>query len=69
MSAILDKISYWLAALMAAFGYMTWQGFTSVVGIVLGVCTFIISWYYKAREDKREQEKHKLQIESLRTKE
>jgi len=69
MSTILDKASYLLALSMATFGYMTWQNFIAFAGLVVAVGTFSVNWYYKARADKRQQEKHKLEIENLKAKE
>ena len=69
MNTILDKALYWLAASMATFGYMTWQNFMAFAGLVVAAGTFSVNWYYKARADKREQEKHKLEIENLKAKE
>lgn len=68
MNAVLDRVSYSLAGVMATFGFATWQSISAAAGVVLALLTFLINWYYKAREDKREQEKHELEIERLKAK-
>ena len=69
MNAVLDRLSYSLAGIMATFGFITWQSFSAFVGVILAICTLLVNWHYKAREDKREQERHLLEIERLKKKE
>lgn len=45
--------SYIAAALTSAFGALTLQDAALWVGIVTAIGTFLVNWYYKAREARR----------------
>ena len=45
--------SYIAAALASAFGALTLQDAALWVGIVTAIGTFLVNWYYKAREARR----------------
>ena len=42
----------------ALFGGVTLQDMALWVGIITALGTFLVNWYYKAREDARAEERH-----------
>jgi len=59
------------AIMLAVSGKMTWGGATAAVvswafssqfgvfaGVVIGGCGLLINWYYRAKQDRREQAEH-----------
>ena len=42
-------IAYWLSAGLAFFGAMTPKDFAAWFGVLGGVCTFGVNWYYRRK--------------------
>lgn len=57
IAAIASKTT-WAGSLTAVFGFLTSSGFGVFVGAVIGICGLLINWYYKAKQDRREQAEH-----------
>lgn len=57
MAAFGSKATY-TGATTSILGWIMSSEFGILIGIVLGVGGFIVNWYYKAKQDKREQELH-----------
>lgn len=47
--------SYVTSACTAIAGGITMQDFTMLVGITTALGTFFVNWYYKYKEDKRQE--------------
>lgn len=45
-----SSINAYLGGIVAVIGSMTLQDWGIVVGILVGVGTFFLNWYYKAKE-------------------
>jgi hypothetical protein len=52
--------AYVASFVTAVFGGITLQDFAVWVGIISAAGTFIMNWYYKAREDKRAAKRYGL---------
>ena len=65
----LDKIatdaSYTVNVTVFSIGAYTINDLMMLLSIMFGLCTVLISWYYKRREDKRQSEKHELDMSSI----
>ena len=57
MAALGSKATY-TGAGASILGWIMSSEFGILVGIILGVAGFLINWYYKHKQDKREQELH-----------
>lgn len=53
-----SKTTY-LGAGMTVGGWFLSSEFAVLIGIVLGVAGFIVNWYYKHKQDRRESLEHK----------
>ena len=58
ISSISSNWAYIAAACTAIFGKLTLQDVAMWVGIITALGTFAVNWYYKDREDKREERQH-----------
>lgn len=73
--AMTDKasaVTFISSVLTAGWGFVTTQAFGIVAGVVIGVAGLAVNYYfkrkeldYKRREDKRQQELHKLTVQRL----
>ena len=52
MEKYTSPASYSYAGLLSAFGAITLNEWAVIVGILTGVGTFIVNWYYKHKESK-----------------
>lgn len=50
--------AYLTAMGTALFGGVTLQDVALWVGIITAIGTFLVNWYYKAREDDRAEKRH-----------
>lgn len=50
-------VAYWASGLTTLFGGITLQEVAIVVGILTAIGTFVINWYYKAKEDSRAEKR------------
>ena len=57
MAALGSKATY-TGAGASILGWIMSSEFGILVGIILGVAGFLVNWYYKHKQDKREQELH-----------
>lgn len=61
IAALANKFG-WGGTVTAVLGWVVSSEFGVLVGVLLGVGGFLVTAYYKHREDKRKQEIHKLRI-------
>lgn len=47
------------------FGWMTSNEFAVLIGACVAVGGFIVNWYYRHKEDKRQQEEHERRMREL----
>lgn len=57
MAAAGSKATY-TGATTTIFGYLTSNEFAVLAGLVLGIAGFVVNWYYRHKEDKRQQAEH-----------
>ncbi len=57
MAALGSKATY-TGAGASIMGWMLSSEFGVLIGLLLGVGGFLINWYYKAKEDRRQQREH-----------
>lgn len=57
MAAAGSKATY-TGATTSVVGWMLSSEFGILVGVVLGLGGFIVNWYYRHKQDKREQAEH-----------
>lgn len=57
MAAIGSKATY-TGAGASILGWIMSSEFGILLGIILGVAGFMVNWYYKYKQDKRDQELH-----------
>lgn len=57
MAALGSKATY-TGATTSILGWVMSSEFGILIGIVLGIGGFMVNWYYKYKQDKREQELH-----------
>ena len=50
--------AYMTSLVIAFFGGITLQGVALWVGIITALGTFLVNWYYKAREDERAERRY-----------
>lgn len=62
IAALANKFG-WGGTVTAVLGWVVSSEFGVFVGVLLGVAGFLVTWYYKRREDKRLQEIHQLKIQ------
>lgn len=54
-----SSVSAYIASIgTTVFGGLTLQSVALVVGIVCTLGTFIVNWYYKVKENDREERRH-----------
>ena len=54
--SLMERHSSWIsytASGSAVFFGLTLNDFGMLIGIMVGIATFIVNWYYKAKESKR----------------
>lgn len=47
----------WLGSLTSVVGFLTSSGFGVLVGAVIGITSLFIQWYYRRKQDRREEAK------------
>lgn len=52
--AIASKTT-WAGSITAVFGFLTSSGFGVLVGAVIGITGLLIQWYYRRKQDRREE--------------
>lgn len=45
----------WLGSLTSVVGFLTSSGFGVFVGAVIGITSLLIQWYYRKKQDRREE--------------
>lgn len=63
MAALGSKATY-TGAGASIVGWIMSSEFGILLGIILGVGGFVINWYYKHKQDKREQELHEQRMKN-----
>jgi hypothetical protein len=58
MAAIGSKATY-TGASASVVSWLLSSEFGILVGMIIGVAGLIINWYYKAKQDRREEREHK----------
>ncbi len=61
ISTAASKTTY-MGAGMTIGGWLLSSQFAVLVGIVLGIAGFLVNWYYKHKQDRREQVEHKRKL-------
>lgn len=57
-----SAVSYGVNSGVALFGALTLNEILALVGVVLGILTFAVNWFYQRRRDKRDAEYHDLRM-------
>lgn len=50
----------------AVFSWMLSERGVALIGIAIGLTGLAVQWWYRRKQDKREQEEHALRMEQLR---
>jgi hypothetical protein len=58
MAALGSKVTY-TGASTSVVSWILSSQFGVLVGILIGVAGLLINWYYKAKQDRREEREHK----------
>lgn len=45
----------WVGSLTSVVGFLTSSGFGVLVGAVIGITSLLIQWYYRRKQDRREE--------------
>ena len=53
-----SSVSYITGGSLFSWGTLTLNDVAMIVGITTGLGTFLVNWYYKAREDDRAEKRH-----------
>jgi hypothetical protein len=64
VAAVGSKATY-TGAGMTISGWLLSSEAAVLIGIVLGVAGFMVNWFYRAREDRRQQAEHKARMRHL----
>ena len=51
------------AALFSIFAGIGWNGFAALAGVIIGIATWFVNWYYRRADAKRAEESHRLELE------
>ena len=54
LAAVASKTT-WAGSLTAVLGFLTSSGFGVLVGAVIGTAGLLIQWYYRRKQDRREE--------------
>lgn len=60
-----EAASYVAGILTTIIGGLSLDDIAVIVGIGCTIGTFAVNWYYKRQENKREQERHNLEMNKL----
>lgn len=66
MATVGSKATY-TGATASILGWVLSSEFGILMGLLLGVGGFIVNWYYRHKEDKRQQVEHELRISRKRS--
>ena len=58
----ISTVAYSSSGATAAGGFLSANEIAIGVGILCALCTAIVNWYYRAKQNKRDAEKHELDI-------
>lgn len=67
ISTAASKTTY-MGAGMTIGGWLLSSQFAVLIGIVLGVAGFLVNWFYKYKQDRREQIEHNAKMAVLESK-
>lgn len=62
--AALASKTTWAGSITAIAGAFTSSGFGIGIGAVVAISSLLINWYYKAKQDRREQREHEKRMSS-----
>lgn len=48
------------------YGFLTSNQFLGLMGLLVAVAGFVVNWYYKREENKRQKLEHELRVQALR---
>lgn len=65
VGSVASKATYSGAA-TSIIGWVLSSEFGILVGMVLGIAGFAVNWYYKLRQDRREQAEHERRMAQLK---
>ena len=54
LAAVASK-GTWIGSITSVFGFLTSSGFGVLVGAVIGISSLLIQWYYRRKQDRREE--------------
>ena len=55
MDKLTTPVSYVTSATMTVLGGLTINEWMAVIGIILGIATFVVNWFYKHKQFKQAQ--------------
>ena len=64
MERVTTPLAYSTSGSLVVFGF-TLSDLSLIVGILLGIATFMLNWYYKAKDDKRKEQAASFSISPL----
>ena len=64
-SALASKVTY-AGAGTSVFGWLTSSEAGVVIGIVLGLLGLLVNYYFRRREDRRQQTEHEAKMRAIR---
>ena len=65
IGSVASKATY-TGATTSIVGWFLSSEFGILVGMVLGIAGFAVNWYYKLRQDRREQAEHERRMAQLK---
>jgi heme/copper-type cytochrome/quinol oxidase subunit 2 len=65
IGTVASKATY-TGAGMTISGWLLSSEAAILIGIVLGVAGFVVNWFYKYREDKRQQAEHEARMRQIK---
>ena len=65
---VATETSYLVNALSFSWAAMTFNNWMMLFSMLFGLSTVLISWHYKRKEDIRQSEKHKVEMDLVKDK-
>lgn len=57
--------AYTASAFTAFWGIFTVEAIVAILGLLLGIATFLVNIHYKRKEDRRAEERHQLHLRNF----
>ncbi len=64
MERVTTPLAYSTSGSLVVFGF-TLSDISLLIGIILGIATFLLNWYYKAKDDRRKEQATGIRISPL----